>query len=48
MTPKERSQPAILNHSRKNRIAKGAGRDINEVKQLIKQLKSSENEKGIF
>ena len=38
MTPKERSQPAILNHSRKNRIAKGAGRDINEVNQLIKQF----------
>jgi signal recognition particle subunit SRP54 len=38
MTPKERSQPAILNHSRKNRIAKGAGRDISEVNQLIKQF----------
>ena len=38
MTPKERSQPAILNQSRKNRIAKGAGRDINEVNQLIKQF----------
>ena len=38
MTPKERSQPAILNNSRKNRIAKGAGRDINEVNQLIKQF----------
>ncbi len=38
MTPKERSHPAILNHSRKNRIAKGAGRDINEVNQLIKQF----------
>ena len=38
MTPKERSQPAILNHSRKKRIAKGAGRDINEVNQLIKQF----------
>ena len=38
MTPKERSQPTILNHSRKNRIAKGSGRDINEVNQLIKQF----------
>jgi signal recognition particle subunit SRP54 len=38
MTPKERSQPNLLNHSRKNRIAKGAGRDINEVNQLIKQF----------
>ena len=38
MSPKERSQPSLLNHSRKNRIAKGAGRDINEVNQLIKQF----------
>ena len=38
MTPKERSQPNLLNHSRKNRIAKGSGRDINEVNQLIKQF----------
>ena len=38
MTPKERSQPNLLNHSRRNRIAKGSGRDINEVNQLIKQF----------
>ena len=38
MTPKERSQPNLLNHSRKNRIARGSGRDINEVNQLIKQF----------
>ncbi len=38
MTSKERSQPSLLNHSRKNRIAKGSGRDINEVNQLIKQF----------
>ncbi len=38
MTPKERSQPNLLNHSRKNRIAKGSGRDINEINQLIKQF----------
>ena len=38
MTPKERSQPELINHSRKNRIAKGSGRDINEVNQLIKQF----------
>ncbi len=38
MTPQERSQPNLLNHSRKNRIAKGSGRDINEVNQLIKQF----------
>ncbi len=38
MTPKERSYPDILNSNRKNRIAKGSGRDINEVNQLIKQF----------
>lgn len=38
MTPKERSQPSLLNHSRKNRIARGSGRDISEVNQLIKQF----------
>ena len=38
MTPKERSQPSLLNHSRKIRIAKGCGRDISEVNQLIKQF----------
>ena len=38
MTPKERSQPNLLNQSRKNRIARGSGRDINEVNQLIKQF----------
>ncbi|MEC8402210.1 MAG: signal recognition particle protein [Bacteroidota bacterium] len=38
MTPEERSQPNLLNHSRKNRIARGSGRDINEVNQLIKQF----------
>ena len=38
MTPKERTQPELINHSRKNRIAKGSGRDVNEVNQLIKQF----------
>ena len=38
MTPKERHNPEILNLSRKQRIAKGAGRDIKEVNQLIKQF----------
>ena len=38
MTPMERTQPELLNYSRKNRIAKGSGRDINEVNQLIKQF----------
>ena len=38
MTPAERSQPNLLNTSRKKRIAKGAGRDIQEVNQMIKQF----------
>ena len=38
MTPAERSQPKLLNTSRKDRIAKGSGRSIQEVNQLIKQF----------
>ena len=38
MTPEERSKPQVLNSSRKKRIARGAGRDIQEVNQLIKQF----------
>ncbi len=38
MTPAERSNPALLNGSRKNRIAKGSGRGIVEVNRLVKQF----------
>ena len=38
MTPKERTQPDILDQSRRKRIANGSGRDISEVNQLIKQF----------
>ncbi len=41
MTPKERSNPSILNPSRKNRIARGAGVDIAEVNRLVKQFEQS-------
>lgn len=41
MTPKERSNPDILNVSRKNRIAKGAGVDISEVNRLVKQFEQA-------
>ncbi len=34
MTPKERSNPKVINHSRKKRIAKGAGREIQEINAL--------------
>ena len=38
MTPKERQNPEILNMSRKQRIAKGSGTDLQEVNRLIKQF----------
>ena len=38
MTPAERENPALLNGSRKNRIAKGSGRGIVEVNRLVKQF----------
>ncbi|MDO5135062.1 MAG: signal recognition particle protein [Eubacteriales bacterium] len=41
MTPQERSNPGILNVSRKNRIAKGAGVDVAEVNRLVKQFEQS-------
>ena len=41
MTPQERANPSILNLSRKNRIAKGAGVDIIEVNRLVKQFEQS-------
>lgn len=38
MTPHERTTPAVLNASRKKRIAKGSGTSIQEVNQLLKQF----------
>jgi signal recognition particle subunit SRP54 len=38
MTPEERTNPQILNTSRKQRIANGSGRNIQEVNRLIKQF----------
>ena len=38
MTPKERTNPEILNQSRRQRIAKGSGTDLREVNRLIKQF----------
>jgi len=39
MTPKERCNPDLLNSSRKHRIAKGAGSNIQEVNRLMKKYK---------
>jgi signal recognition particle subunit SRP54 len=41
MTPAERSNPDLLNLSRKQRIAKGAGVSIGEVNRLVKQFEQS-------
>ncbi|MBN1824746.1 MAG: signal recognition particle protein [Candidatus Eisenbacteria bacterium] len=37
MTPRERGEPAILNGSRRKRIARGSGTSVQEVNQLVKQ-----------
>ncbi len=54
MTPKERSNPELLNMSRKRRIAKGCGRNIHEINVFIKQfdemrkmMKMMSNTKGM-
>jgi signal recognition particle subunit SRP54 len=38
MTPAERSNPSLINPSRKARIAKGCGRPLEEVNKLMKQF----------
>ncbi|GEQ87136.1 signal recognition particle protein [Patiriisocius marinistellae] len=38
MTLEERTQPAVINGSRKKRIAKGSGTSVQEVNQLLKQF----------
>ncbi len=38
MTPKERSNPDIINQSRRMRIAKGSGTNIQEVNRILKQF----------
>ena len=50
MTKEERANPGLINPSRKQRIAKGAGVDIGEVNRLVKQFdqmkKSDETDAG--
>jgi signal recognition particle subunit SRP54 len=41
MTPKERTQPEILNGSRRQRISKGSGQSIQEVNKLLKQFEDT-------
>ncbi|MDE2688957.1 MAG: signal recognition particle protein [Acidobacteriota bacterium] len=39
MTPRERRKPAILNASRRRRIARGSGRTVQELNQLLRQYR---------
>lgn len=41
MTPEERSNPDLINASRRNRIAKGSGTNIQEVNRLMKQFEEA-------
>ena len=41
MTPKERSNPEIINGSRRQRIAKGSGTSLQEVNRLLKQFEQT-------
>jgi signal recognition particle subunit SRP54 len=41
MTPKERTQPELINGSRRQRIAKGSGQTIQEVNKLLKQFEDT-------
>ena len=41
MTPEERQRPEILNGSRRQRIAKGSGTNIQEVNRLLKQFEQT-------
>lgn len=41
MTPEERVNPAVLNGSRRQRIAKGSGTNVTEVNKLIKQFEDT-------
>ncbi len=38
MTPKERTEPSVINGSRKKRIASGSGTSVQQVNQLLKQF----------
>ncbi len=41
MTPKERTDPSIINSSRKKRIAAGSGTSVQEINQLLKQYEQT-------
>ena len=41
MTPRERTEPTIINSSRKKRIAAGSGTSVQEINQLLKQFEQT-------
>ena len=43
MTPAERSNPKLLNYSRRRRIAAGSGTDVQSVNKLIKQFEQTKD-----
>ena len=43
MTPYERRHPEVLKATRKQRIAKGSGRSVEEVNRLLKQFEMMKN-----
>lgn len=43
MTPEERRNPALLDRSRKMRISKGSGTSVNQINQLVSQLRMMNN-----
>ena len=48
MTVQERRDPKILNGSRKIRIAKGSGVEVNDVNRLIKQFEQMKQMMKMF
>ena len=50
MTPEERRDPEIFNGKRRLRVAKGSGRPVSEVNQLLKQYREMKKfiKKGFF
>jgi signal recognition particle subunit SRP54 len=41
MTPEERKNPALINGTRRQRIATGSGTDVPEVNKLLKQFEET-------
>jgi signal recognition particle subunit SRP54 len=50
MTPGERIDPKIIDGSRRKRIARGSGRPVHEVNQLLKQFQEMRSmmKKSVF